>query len=189
MAMEPDELRLALTQNLYSAPLGTAKPTLGELGADWTHAGYLGEDSQSINPTTDTEQIRAAQSLYAVRQVVTGRALVLSATLLQRNADNLKIAFGGGRVTVDDDIATYHPPADTEIDERSWFYVVEDGANKAGFWLPRGMGLVSGEVAFARADTGFEIEITCLDNPTDLWQLITNEAAVVDGADEEEGGG
>lgn len=181
MALESSEIRLALNQNLYSAPIGTEMPTdvSTELGAAWTHAGYIGEDSASVNPSTDTEEIRAAQSLYAVRRVVTGRAFTLSVTLLQRNADNLQLAFGGGTVTVADDVATYTPPAAEEILERAFVYEVNDGLNIARFCLNRGMPVLSGEVSFARASTGFELEIQSLDTADGLWKLVTNESGVV----------
>jgi hypothetical protein len=180
MALDASEIQLALNQHLYVAPVGTAMPTdvSTALPAAWIDVGYIGEDSASINPSVDTEEIRAAQSLYAVRRVVTGRAFTLSLTLLQRNAETLKMGFGGGTVETTGGVSTYTPPSAGELYERAFVFEVEDGEDKARFCLYKGMPSLSGEISFARADTGYELEIQSLPTEGGLWKLVTNETGV-----------
>lgn len=182
MAIDTSEIRVGVTGNLYVASVGTAAPA-DTAGAwtGWTDLGALSDDGPTMTPSMDVTEINIWQSFYAARRIVTGRGVEWAFTLMQRNADTLKLAMGGGTIvagTGSDWI--YTPPTPDEIDERAFGLEVREGSIIDRYIMGRGMVTGLGDVPFKRTEaTRFDITIAALgDDNGDPWTLISNDSAL-----------
>lgn len=182
MALAANEVRKGLTGHLYMAPVGTTMPTdtSTPLSGGWEELGYTSDDGVSFAVDTSTESHTPWQSRRPVRSDVTDQTETLTFTLWQTNADNLKLAYGGGTITAgtgDDVIFT--PPAAVTDDDKAFVFEVQDGAVIDRFLIYRGSPTLSGDVVFNKSDvTGFELEVVVLDTEDGPWKLITNDPNV-----------
>lgn len=184
MALDSTEVRAGLTGSLSVAPIGSTMPTDTTTALDvaFVHLGYLSPDAISMSVDTNREDFSPWQSTTPVRSIITEQTLALTFTLWQRNADTLKLAFGGGTVALSGlgPDRVYTPPP-VGIDERAFVLEVQDGTIIDRYLFYRGVPSLSGEVNFQREElTGFEIEVTLLTDETEgvPFKLITNDAAV-----------
>jgi len=102
------------------APIGTAIPTFtaaaSKVTGTWTSWIDVGATDEGLtySESTDTEDIRVAESLYAVRTVTTGKTSTVSLSLAQVDDLNWKLVSNGGTITVTGTGATkldvYVPP-------------------------------------------------------------------------------
>jgi hypothetical protein len=102
------------------APLGTAIPTItaaaSKISATWTNWVDPGATDSGVtyNESTDTADVRVAESLYPVRTVTTAKKGRVALTLSQVSDLNWKLAMNGGTITVTGSGATklsaYVPP-------------------------------------------------------------------------------
>jgi hypothetical protein len=179
MALDATQVRSGLTGNLYQAPVGTTMPTdtSTALAAAWIELGYVSEDGLTITPSTEVEDIGAWQSLYPVRSVVTGRSLVTSFSLIQRNTVNLELAFGGGVVAVASLTSTYSPPTSATVYERAYVFQVNDGTIVDRWLLYRGFPTISGDITFKTDEAAaYSMEIRTLPDTAGLtWKLLSSD--------------
>jgi hypothetical protein len=182
MTLDATEVRVGVEGHLYVAPLGTTMPTdvTTALAAAWVELGYT-ETGPSMSVDTEREDFVPWQSKNPVRSVVTGQTMTSTFTLWQRNSDTLKLAFGGGTVTLSGaGPAKLYTPPPAGLDERAFVYEIIDGTTIDRYLLYRGVPALGGEVSFNKdAVSGFEIEITHLESADGTWKLITNDANVV----------
>ena len=88
------------------APLGTAIPAVSAVAskvvATWTSWVDVGgtDEGLTYNESTDTEEIRVAESLYPVRTVTTSKAGSIAFAMSHINDLNWKLAANGGIITV-----------------------------------------------------------------------------------------
>jgi hypothetical protein len=182
MAIDTSEIRVGVTGNLYVAPM-TATPPANTTDP-WTgfiDLGALSEDGPTMTPSMDVTDIPIWQSFYAARRIVTARGVEWAFTLMQRNADTLKLAMGGGTIaagTGSDWI--YTPPAPSVIDERMFGLEVREGTIVDRYIMTRGLVTGIGDVPFKRTEaTRFDITISALgDDNGDPWRLISNDPAM-----------
>lgn len=102
------------------APLGTTIPTItaaaSKVSGTWTNWLEVGATDEGLtySESTDTEDVRVAESLYAVRTVTTGKTGSVAFAMSHINDLNWKIACNGGTITVTGTGATklssYVPP-------------------------------------------------------------------------------
>jgi hypothetical protein len=102
------------------APLGTAIPTFtaaaSKVTGTWTSWVDVGATDEGLtySESTDTEDIRVAESLYAVRTITTSKTGTVSLALAQVDDLNWKLVSNGGTITVTGTGATkldvYVPP-------------------------------------------------------------------------------
>ena len=102
------------------APLGTAIPTIAaaasKVTATWTSWIAVGSTDAGLTYTesTETADIRVAESVYPVRTVTTSKSSRVSFTMNEISDLNWKLAMNGGTVTVTGSGATklseYVPP-------------------------------------------------------------------------------
>ena len=120
MAISADEVRVAGTGRVYTAPKGTALPTTVDsaLPADWTDLGYVTTDGVSFTFSRDTEDLAAWQG-DKIRVLSLSEPKMVEFTLMQTDAAVLETAFGGGTVVTADGVTTYTPPLRGENVERS----------------------------------------------------------------------
>jgi len=141
------------------APLGTAIPVITTAAnklvatpawTSWVDAGAT-DEGLTYNESTDTEEVRVAESLYAIRTVTTGKAGSISFSLSHISDLSWKLAANGGVITVTGTGATklssYVPPlAGFEVRVMMAFQALEDDEillwpqvfNSGGFETSRG---------------------------------------------------
>src|SRR5215471_9915903 len=95
--LDCSEVRVGLTGHLYTAPVGTPMPTdvTTPLPSPWVDLGYTTEDGLSMGVDINREDFNVWQSLAPCRSVITSQTYTDTFTLVQRNADTLRLAFGG----------------------------------------------------------------------------------------------
>lgn len=182
MALDCAEVRVGLTGHLYTAPVGTAMPAdvTTAIPTPWVDLGYTTEDGLSMSVDTNKEDFNVWQSNSPCRSVVTSQTYTTSFTLVQRNADTLKLAFGGGEVTAAGVGAVKYTPPPAGLNEAAFVYEVQDGAITDRYLMYRGNPALSGDVSFTKGEmTGYEIEVTHLDSTDGVWELLTNDPNVV----------
>lgn len=100
MALNSENVLVALTGAVYVAPTGTALPTT--TGAAWNAAfvdvGYLDESGIVEAPNDERAEIKAWQNGDTVREMITGSKTVYSITLLETTAAGLGLYYGDGSV-------------------------------------------------------------------------------------------
>lgn len=106
---------------IYYAPLGTTIPTFAAATSTftaiawttWVEAGAT-DEGLTFNEATETEDVRVAESLYAVRTVTTGKTGTVSFALSHISDVNWQLASNGGTLTTSGTGATkmgvYVPP-------------------------------------------------------------------------------
>lgn len=141
----------------YYAPLGTALPTIAAVASTYNAVAWTGwvevgstDEGLTYSESTDTEDIRVAESLYAVRTVVTGKTAQVAFSIAQVSDLNWQLASNGGTITVTGTAGTksskYVPPfAGSEVRKMLGF-ISADGDeiliwpqvfNTGGFETPR----------------------------------------------------
>lgn len=105
---------------IYYAPLGTAIPTptavASKLVVTWTSWVQVGSTDEGLtySESTDTEDIRVAESLYAVRTVTTSKTGTVSVSLSEIHDLNWKLVSNGGTIVVSGagttKLSAYVPP-------------------------------------------------------------------------------
>lgn len=105
---------------IYTAPLGTAIPTItaasSKIAATWTSWVQLGSTDAGMTYTesADTADIKVAESLYPIRTVTTSKSSRVAFTMNEISDLNWKVAMNGGTITTSGSGATklntYVPP-------------------------------------------------------------------------------
>lgn len=166
MALDATQARAGVTGNVYAAPVGTTLPVdHAALPAAWVELGYT-RTGPSMKPDTSTQDIEVWQSVWPVRQLVTGRSMTSEIDLMQDNAYNLKLAFGGGTVVAGaaaSGVTIYSAPIAVAVTERAMVWEIVDGGVKARWAFSRMAVSLSGDIAFAKDDvTSYPLQFTVL---------------------------
>lgn len=122
---------------IYYAPLATAIPTFtaaaSKIVGTWTNWVGVGSTDEGLTyaESTDTEDIRVAESLYAVRTVTTSKTGTVSTSLAEISDLNWKVVSNGGTITTSGTGATklntFVPPlAGSEIRVMLGFQSADD---------------------------------------------------------------
>jgi hypothetical protein len=137
-----DEIVVGANGSIHTAPLGSTIPaSIGTpLGPEWVELGYASEDGVTWVDGKSLESIRAWQSFYDLRRLVSSKEGSLAFQLMQWNGDTVELAFGGGAVTepAPGDYR-YVPPDPSEIDERMLCVEWVDGEDDFRLTFPKGM--------------------------------------------------
>jgi hypothetical protein len=182
MSLDATEVRVGVTGHIYKAPVGTDMPDdVEELDTAWVELGYT-ETGPSTSVDTSKESFTPWQALSPVRETITGQVITASFNLWQRNADSLKLAWGGGTVTAGTgDVRVFTPPPVPTINEGAFIFEVIDGDIIDRYCIARASASLDGEVAFAKDSvSGFQIALTYL-VPADggsPWSLVSNDTSI-----------
>lgn len=141
---------------IYYAPLGTTIPTFtaaaSKVSGAWTSWVEVGatDEGLTFSESTDTEDVRVAESLYAIKTVTTGKSGTVAFSISHISDLNWKLASNGGTITITGTGATklsvYVPPlAGSEVRVMLGFQSLDDDEvivwpqvfNAAGFETPR----------------------------------------------------
>jgi len=151
----PEEILIAGTGTLYTAPEGTTLPSYlsDALAADFVEAGYLSDDGAKFTDAKTTNKVKPWQSFYPVRVHVTERMATVEFTLLQWNEANLIRAFGGGGI-IEPTSGEYRyvPPAPEEVAILALVLDITDGTRN--FRLTAGRSFVTSNTESTFAKSG-----------------------------------
>lgn len=122
---------------IYYAPLGTVIPTFtaaaSKVVGTWTNWIGVGATDEGLtySESTDTEDIRVAESLYAVRTVTTSKTGSVAMSLSEINDLNWKLVSNGGTIATSGTgatkINTFIPPlAGSEVRVMLGFQSADD---------------------------------------------------------------
>lgn len=116
MAQNAEQVRVAPRGDLWVAPVGSTLPTdLEDLSSPWVNLGLTTEEGTALTYSEAREDIPAWQRATPVRRLVTARNMSTGYTLLQWNADNFALAFGGGEISEPSPgVYRYDPPDDDD---------------------------------------------------------------------------
>lgn len=101
MALNSNNVVVALSGAIYWAPAGTAGPTDAEAawGAGWVDLGYASEDGITETPDDDTTDIPAWQNGDTVRTLINSSRMRYGFTLIETTERGLELYY---RTTVTD---------------------------------------------------------------------------------------
>lgn len=134
--IQPTKIKAGPGLILY-APLGTTIPTVTAAASKLvaTFTGWLEvggtDEGLTFTESTDTEDVRVAESLYAVRTVTTGKTGTVAFAISHINDLTWQLASNGGTITTSGAGATktnkYVPPlAGSEVRKMLAFKSVDD---------------------------------------------------------------
>jgi hypothetical protein len=164
MALDSDNVRVAVTGAVYVAPAGTAAPTASDstLNAAFKDLGYVHSDGISESIDKSTNQIRSWQDGSLVREIVSDGTYSVSFTLIETKEEVLELYYGvsvaGGEVDID--------PRKTG-GRKSFVIDVIDGDSVERTYIPAGEVTSVGERTLASGEAiGYEVTITAYADQT-----------------------
>lgn len=106
----------------------------GDWGADWTPFGYS-EDGVETEKNTDTDDIKASESVTPLGTLVTGVNFIVRISVIESTLEFMKVAFGGGSLSTvaagAGQIGRKTLKLGTSLDRYAIGFEVE---NELGFW-------------------------------------------------------
>lgn len=156
MALNSDNVLVALTGAALRAPLGTTLPT--DTAAAWNAAfkdlGYLSEDGVTETPEDETTDIAAWQNGAIVRSLITSSTLQFGFTMIETTKTGLELYHGASVTGVH---ASGHGPASISIagppSGRFAFGLdVVDGDKDVRIVIPNGSVVERGEIVYLNND-------------------------------------
>jgi hypothetical protein len=166
MALNTDNVRVALTGGIYVAPTGTTLPTTAtaSLNAAFKDLGYVGPDGFSITPEDETFDYKAWQNGVSVRSGISGTKFTFGFTLLETTKLGLEVYFKGASVTGVHASGT--GPAAMEVesslpDRRAYVLHVVDGTTEIRYVLPIAEVTERGEIIHQNGEpVGYPLTLT-----------------------------
>ncbi|WP_432034577.1 hypothetical protein [Streptomyces antibioticus] len=180
MTLVADEVRVGVTGELFSAPVGTTAPTNATttLDALFIGHGYVSEDGVTENWDDSVDTIVAWQNATTVRAVRTESTLTIACTLIQTRGSNLELFYPGS--LVEENGAEWKiqvkPPTS---DRRSFVLNVVDGNELIRIYVGVGELTERGEVPYQNGDAVmYPVTITAYpDASGNLMTKFSNSAA------------
>ncbi|GAA2356268.1 MULTISPECIES: phage tail protein [Streptomyces] len=184
--MNPNEIRVAGTGRILTAPLGTTVPAdvSTAWAAGWKDLGYTTTDGIKFNKKDKIDPVDTWQSVSPARFVYSDRDLTVKFQLLQLNEDTLPFFFGGDAVAetaAGSKVYRYELDAEPKKDERMLGVEFADGdVIKYRFILRRGQVTETEELQLTRTAAvrlGVTFTALAVDNDTPLATWLMNDPA------------
>lgn len=180
MALVADEVRVAITGELLSAPRSTPAPTNAStaLNAAFKGHGYVSDDGVTENWDDSVDNIVAWQNAVTVRAARTESTLTLACTLIQTRGSNLELFYPGSQVEANAAEWMIHVKPPTS-DPRSFVLNVIDGEELIRIYLGNAELTERGEVPYQNGSAVmYPVTITAFpDDNGDLMTKFSNSAA------------
>jgi hypothetical protein len=159
VALNSENVRVAVTGAMYVAPTTATKPTsaASALGVDYKDLGYFGEDGVTETRDRSSNSIRAWQRSALVREIVTESSLTFSGTLIETKKETVELYYGSelasdGSIKID--------PSNTG-GRHSHVLDIIDGDSLIRAYIPSGEITEVGDQVFANGEAiGYEITVT-----------------------------
>ncbi|MBF4574676.1 hypothetical protein [Frondihabitans sp. VKM Ac-2883] len=164
MALNSDNVRVAVTGAWYTGPLTAPAPTSASSalaaptpGPGFDDLGYVGDDGITETRDRSTNQIRAWQNGALVREPVTESSIQYKGTLLETTKGTLETYYG---VTVAADGSVKIDPSKTGGRKQHVIDII-DGEDLIRIYVPSGEITEVGDQVFASGEAiGYEITVT-----------------------------
>lgn len=182
MTLDPTELSVGQTGNLYVATVGTAFPaTIDDPvnTGDWTELGFVDTDGVKFTLPKPITWIRGWQSRHPLRGVRGDFEDVIGFNLQQWNNDNVELAFGGGSIAASGSGFRYTPPDEAEINEVAFLCEGRDGDEVVRFGAARALNQAATSFTWSRAAESklpIELMILAADDGNDWFMDFTSAA-------------
>jgi len=158
MALDSDNVRVAVSGAVYVAPTGSTAPTTSSSALDvaFVDLGYVSADGISESIDRSTTQIRAWQNGSLVREVTAEGTYSVSMTFIETNEAVLELYYGTANSSGQFDI----DPTSTG-GRKSFVLDVVDGSNVERIYIPAGEITALGERTLASGEAvGYDVTIT-----------------------------
>lgn len=158
MALDSDNVRVAVTGAVYVAPTGTTAPTTSSsaLDAAFVDLGYVSADGITENIDRTTNQIRAWQNGSLVREVTSEGTYSVDMTFIETNEAVLELYYGTTNSSGQFDI----DPTSTG-GRQSFVIDVVDGSTVERIYIPAGEITSVGTRTLASGEAvGYQVTIT-----------------------------
>jgi hypothetical protein len=166
MALDSDNVRVAVTGAVYVAPTTAPAPTdsEGALDGAFEDLGYISADGISENLDRTTNQIRSWQDGALVREIVSEGTYSVSMTFIETNEAVLELYYGNtvsnGKIEID--------PRSTG-GRHSFVIDVIDGNSVERIYIPTGEVTSLGERTLASGEAvGYQMTITAYADDTSV---------------------
>lgn len=169
MPLDPDNVRVALTGAVYTAPKGTTQPgdALDAWPTGWVDLGWISDDGVTESYNDDTTEIKAWQGGTTVRRVISASEATLKFVCIETKPDVLEL-FHKGSVVTGGGIDVYAPTAD----ERAFGLDVIDGDTHLRLIIARGEVTERADVVY-KSDQAVGYEMTVTAYPDDNGLVMT----------------
>jgi hypothetical protein len=164
MALDSDNVRVAVTGAVYVAPTGSQGPSYSDdaLTNEWKDLGYVSADGITENIDRSTTQIRSWQDGSLVREITSEGTYSVSLTFIETNEEVLKLYYG---TSLTDGAANIDP---RETGGRKMFVIdVIDGDKIERTYIPNGEVTSIGERTLASGEAiGYEVTVVAYADAT-----------------------
>jgi hypothetical protein len=166
MALDSDNVRVAVTGAVYVAPTGTTGPDYSDdaLDAAFQDLGYISSDGIAESIDKSTTQIRSWQDGSLVREIVSDGTYSVSMTFIETNEDVVELYYGAS-------LNTGTLPIDPRATGGRQSFVIDviDGTSIERTYIPAGEITSVGERTLASGEAiGYEVTITAYADATEL---------------------
>lgn len=163
MVAAAQNVRVAVTGTVRTAPAGTALPTAVATApnAAFVDVGYISEDGVVFSTATDQNDIKAWQNGDTVRSLQTSHDFSAAFTMIETNEKALEVYFGNfahgagaaDGVSLVKGGSTYRGP---------WIFDIIDGADLIRIVVPDGQVTGREDLSLASGDAlGYGITLSC----------------------------
>lgn len=181
MPLNATQVRVAITGELYKAPLGSPAPTdsVTALAPAYIGLGYVSDDGVTESWDDSVEKIVAWQNATTVRSATTESTGSLQLKLIQTNVAVLEAYYRGSRVTRPTAGRFRLDVKPIVADPSMWVLDVVDGNRLTRTFIGNGEITERGEIPYASGSpVGYEITIAVYpDANGNLMQKFSNDIA------------
>lgn len=184
MSQDADNVHIAVSGTLSTAPKGSAAPTDSTTALDvaYTDLGWIDENGVTESHADETTDIKGNDG-SVIRRVITGSSMTLKAVLLENKSAVVELYYKGSTVA----LAGAGPDHKIDIkmaqaDVRAFVFDTIDGTTHERIYVPQGEVTDRGDIVYAANGTpvGFEVTITAYpDNNKVLATKFSDNAAWV----------
>ena len=178
MALDADNVRVAVTGAIYKAPSGTARPTDAEasLNVAYIDGGYVSDAGVTESRDRSTTDIVAWQNADTVRRVVTDATLTYAFTFIETKDITVEAFYGA---TVDPATGAVEIVPSATGGRAQYVIDVIDGDNVIRIDIPDGEITEVGDQVYASGEPiGYEVTITAY--PVDGVAAVKYYSELVD---------
>ncbi len=158
MALDSDNVRVAVTGAVYVAPSGTTGPSYSDDALDeaFVDLGYVSSDGIAETIDKSTTQIRSWQDGSLVREIVSEGTYMVELTFIETNQEVVELYYGS---TLNSGELDGDPRATGG--RKSFVIDVIDGSSIERTYIPAGEITSVGERTLASGEAiGYEVTIT-----------------------------
>lgn len=182
MALQAPEVRVGITGEMFSAPLGSGTPpsdASSSLDAVFIGHGYVTDDGVTESHEDSTNNVVAWQNAQVIRAMRSESVATLGLSLLQTRGSNLELFHPGSSVESDGNSGFKIEVVPPIGNPRQFVLNVVDGTELIRIYVGNGEVTERGEIPYSNSDAVmYPLTITCYpDASGNLMTKFSNSAA------------